>query len=513
MNDNNNNNTEYSIVDWGTTSVRSYRIIGDRVVEENENANGGVLSCDGTDFERVLTEMVGHWSGDIYLIGMVGSSIGWKEVKHIPTPASPQDVWSRKVKIHHTTHPDLTHRTIFVIPGITDPDTDDVMRGEETQLFGTNTNNGIVICPGTHCKWVLLKHGSISSFTTFMSGELFALLKERSILSKSIPHEGDNFDQLMFQTGVSEGFSTSSFLSAIFRVRTKSLRGTLPASKAASYLSGILIGSEIREGCKVFGSELQNQTTIKVTGNLSLCRLYKTAIEKVTTQTVTVIPSKDVLVKGISLMKQPNMNLTRIVAILRGVSPAEVVAVGKSLIDGGIRCLEVPLNTPFALKSIKLLSNEFSKSDVLIGAGTVLSVEQVRQVAEVGGTLIVSPNVDAEVIRETRRLGLVSVPGFFTPTEAFVAISCGCNALKYFPAESATPVGLKALRAVLPPHIPVFAVGGVSLSNLATWKESGAFGYGIGTSLYKPGRSPQQVFESASNFSRSVSNLFGGSKL
>ncbi|WP_373354804.1 2-dehydro-3-deoxy-6-phosphogalactonate aldolase [Pseudoroseicyclus sp. CXY001] len=184
--------------------------------------------------------------------------------------------------------------------------------------------------------------------------------------------------------------------------------------------------------------------------------------------------------------------MREIIAILRGLTPQEAEPVGAVLIEAGITRIEVPLNSPEPLASITALARAFG-AEAEIGAGTVLTPEEVARVAEAGGKLIVSPNTDPAVIKATRALGLASWPGAFTPTEAFAALAAGASGLKLFPAELAGPAGLKALRAVLPPATPVYAVGGASPANFAAWVQAGATGFGIGTALYAPGLPAAEV--------------------
>ena len=186
-----------------------------------------------------------------------------------------------------------------------------------------------------------------------------------------------------------------------------------------------------------------------------------------------------------------------LVAILRGLTPAEAEPVGKALVDAGFRCLEVPLNSPDPLESIAILSRAFADR-ALVGAGTVLTPVAVAEVADAGGRIIISPNTDTAVIREAKARGLVSFPAFQTPSEAFSALAAGADALKLFPAEAASPAVLKAIRAVLPSDMPVFPVGGIGVDEMAAWRRAGAAGFGIGSSLYAPGRSAADVGSRAS---------------
>jgi 2-dehydro-3-deoxyphosphogalactonate aldolase len=177
-----------------------------------------------------------------------------------------------------------------------------------------------------------------------------------------------------------------------------------------------------------------------------------------------------------------------LIAIVRGVTPDEAEAIGEAIRDGGIRMVEVPLNSPDPFDSISRLRARLG-DDMLVGAGTVLDPADVARVRDAGGRLVVSPSTNVEVIAASVDAGLISCPGYFTPSEAFAALGAGATALKLFPAEGATPAVLKAQRAVLPKDVPIFAVGGIAPDNMRPWLAAGAEGFGLGSGLYKPGQS------------------------
>ena len=186
-------------------------------------------------------------------------------------------------------------------------------------------------------------------------------------------------------------------------------------------------------------------------------------------------------------------------AVLRGIGPDEIPAVADALVAEGFRILEVPLNSPRPFESIRLLAQRCGR-DVLVGAGTVLAVDDVARVRDAGGNVIVMPHADLAVVREAKRLGMVCMPGVATPTEAFAALAAGADGLKMFPAESLPPAALKAWRAVLPRGTIVLAVGGMKPDTLAPYWNAGADGFGTGSNLYAPGADPAAVRTAAAAY-------------
>ena len=200
------------------------------------------------------------------------------------------------------------------------------------------------------------------------------------------------------------------------------------------------------------------------------------------------------------LLSQFNAHMDNLplVAILRGLKPEEALSVGQAIVNAGFHILEVPLNSPDPLRSIQILAEAFPLA--LVGAGTVTTAQQVRDIKAAGGQLIISPHLDDNVVCEAVNQGLVSMPGVATPSEAFRAIAMGAHGLKLFPAEMISPAVVKSMRAVLPTHMKLIPVGGIGIHNMADYRKSGASGFGIGSALFAPGKSAQAVGESADAF-------------
>lgn len=188
-----------------------------------------------------------------------------------------------------------------------------------------------------------------------------------------------------------------------------------------------------------------------------------------------------------------------LVAILRGLEPDEAPAIGAALVEAGIRALEVPLNSPLPFESIRRLSASLP-DDVALGAGTVLTADDVARAADAGAMFIVAPNFNPDVVSATKRASLVAMPGVATPSEAFAGLAAGADILKLFPAEQMPPAIVKAWRAVMPPGTRLFPVGGITVENIAAYSEAGADGFGIGSAIYRPGASPEAVGAAARRF-------------
>ena len=202
----------------------------------------------------------------------------------------------------------------------------------------------------------------------------------------------------------------------------------------------------------------------------------------------------------------------KLIAILRGITKSEVTPIVKGLIDIGFRAIEIPLNSPDPMASIELavkVAKDRESDNCLIGAGTVLTVDQVRAVAGVGGNLIVSPNVNPVVIKAAIEANMVCLPGIFTPTEAHLALASGASGLKFFPASVLGAQGINAFRAILPEKTSICAVGGVEPTNFGEYAKAGVYGFGLGSGLYKPGLSINQVLENARTAMSAYANSIG----
>ncbi|WP_430390489.1 2-dehydro-3-deoxy-6-phosphogalactonate aldolase [Dyella sp. 20L07] len=200
-----------------------------------------------------------------------------------------------------------------------------------------------------------------------------------------------------------------------------------------------------------------------------------------------------------------------LVAILRGIQPIEAVPIGKALASAGFRVLEVPLNSPQPTDSIRRLIETLG-DDCLIGAGTVMNVAQVDEIAQAGGRLVVMPHADVSVIRAAKQAGMICIPGVATPTEAFAALAAGADGLKLFPADQLSPSALKAWRAVLPTDTPVLPVGGITPDNMGPWVAAGAQGFGIGAALYAPGVDANDIVDRAHAFTQAWAAISTKSK-
>ena len=432
----------------------------------------------------------------------------------------------------------------------------------------------MLVLPGTHSKWVVVgPRGGVRAATTFMTGELFSMLRSHSILSSSIasdmpprlvgsPLPTGSAPQL--SDAFFEGLRLAAPLAGLFSVRVRDVLASDGADRVLAkagnedFMSGALLALELREArawiegladeaplrrprVMVVGAspllETRYMAALLDGGWCNACvapsnatarglaavavyaRAHLTAAPGSATAPCSgklavfkcVAPTSATAEEGMGDIARCSSRAERwkaalatspLVAILRGVSPTEVVAVGIALADAGVRVIEVPLNSPSPLDSVRALASVVRRRfpDVIVGAGTVLSATDVAAVAAAGGELIFAPNFNAAVVHEAKKLGLIVVPGVATATEAFAALAAGASALKLFPCTAISPETVRALRAVLPSETCMIAVGGISATNAASYRSAGVGAFGLGTALYAPGSTPERTAAAASAF-------------
>ncbi|WP_396592606.1 2-dehydro-3-deoxy-6-phosphogalactonate aldolase [Brevundimonas sp. R86498] len=477
-------------LDWGTSNLRVLRIGPNGTVLAARSDPRGAGALESEAFSRVLGEVAGAWLEEglpVLACGMVGARGKWREMPYLAAPATLQDLAAGLAS-------PADRADVRLVPGlktVADGLMVDVMRGEETQVMGLDLTPGLhrIVAPGTHSKWITARPGEVLSCQTFMTGELFSAIRKGTILGAGMGEAGA--DAAAFAAGVRRALAEPALTATLFSVRVERLAGRLGDPAAADYLSGILIGAEVATRMD------DPQGPVTLVGTTALNDRYATALRIAGFSEVRTADGAAATARGLWRIHEASrmirtLDTLPVIAILRGLNPAEAVAVGEAIVAAGLVCLEVPLNSPRPLESIRLLRAALD-GRALVGAGTVLSVEAAQAVADAGGQMIISPNTNPAVIRESRRLGLLSIPGFFTPSEAFAALDAGADALKLFPAEVAGPQGLRAVRAVLPAETRVYAVGGASPEDVPLWTSAGASGFGVGSAIFKPGFAPAEV--------------------
>ena len=355
--------------------------------------------------------------------------------------------------------------TIALVPGLsTENDAHarrDARRGDADfrRARAVGRDDGLFLLPGTHSKWAEVADGRIVSFRTFMTGEVFGALKDHTILGR-LMREGADARWLRARRARGCGArQRRSAAQPLFATRTYGLMDKLADTALSDYLSGLLIGAEVAEATR------QTKSAVTIIASPALAQRYTDAL-RLLGHDSTLAP--DGLRRGRPLAhrarrridaRESAMDLRAalsqcpIVAILRGVKPDEIDAIGDALVEAGVTVIEVPLNSPQPFESIRRLAARHG-AHALIGAGTVLEAADVARVKEAGGQLIVAPNFDADVVRAAKAAGLAALPGVMTPSEGFAALKAGADGLKLFPAEIIPPAVFKAWRAVFPADTP-----------------------------------------------------------
>ena len=349
--------------------------------------------------------------------------------------------------------------------------------------------------PGTHCKWVQLNGRRVQRFTTVMTGELFEILRTHSVLRHSLGGDADGpgRDQGV-EAGLAAGLEAPhKMMVNLFKVRAGSLLSGRKPDWCAGFLSGLLIGSEIG-GQRDWISE----APIPLIGGVALVNLYARGFAMIGARTRIIDATEATLagLKAASNKVRPSEHAMtdhrHIIAILRGITPAEIIAVCEALVSAGITLIEVPLNSPEALTSIALAARHL-EGRALVGAGTVLTSEAGRRRRGSGRHLHRLARLQQAVIEQTARARHAFLSRRLLADRAFRAIAAGANGLKFFPAEVLGPNGIKAMKAVLPPEVPLYAVGGANPDTFAEYFAAGCVGFGLGTYLYKPGYTLEEI--------------------
>eukprot|EP00927_Polykrikos_kofoidii_P007655 TRINITY_DN13149_c0_g1_i1.p1 TRINITY_DN13149_c0_g1~~TRINITY_DN13149_c0_g1_i1.p1 ORF type:complete len:547 (+),score=122.46 TRINITY_DN13149_c0_g1_i1:94-1734(+) len=511
-------------VDWSVDNITAYlldssgrllEVLDKSRPEKTSNDDGTAANAEELD-SLLHTGKSPLWREKdtlVLLCGMAGSRNGWKQLPDVLTPAC-----SRKVVVGASSHQLKDGRQALIVPGVAHQTFEggvaEKVWGESILSFGAFESEDVgrlVVVPGRQCKWLRGGATGITSFQTQMSGEVFSMMKLCGVVGEVEESASDHVDA--FEAGLGRYCSEGELLKFLASCQQDGRH--MKPEALSSYVSGVIIGYELRNACgdgKQIG--IPNSTTI-VTNDALCASRYRRAFKTLFSIEVNIISIKDAAAAGMMKIWQEvkrSQGMVRatetffkalkecpVVAILRGVKPEEVVGVGKAMVEAGVRIVEVPMNSPEALRSVKLLA-EALPPHVAVGAGTVLTPEQAQGVAEAGGTLVISPNADEDVIRRTKELGLISLPGVATPTEAFAALKWGADGLKAFPGEQLPPKVLKAWRAVLPKDCCLLAVGGVTPETMANYWAIGVNGFGIGSNIYSPGDGPEAALEKAKAF-------------
>jgi 2-dehydro-3-deoxygalactonokinase len=524
--------TRLVALDWGTSTLRAHRLRAGGESLETRRLHEGVAHLVRAEdrreaFARAFEVACGDWvracpGVPVIACGMVGSAQGWREAPYLEVPASLDDLAGALTALETG-----AGATLHIVPGLLQRGRlPDAMRGEETQIAGAlaglprDDDSGsptLIGLPGTHSKWAQVSGGRVLHFDTFMTGEVHEALCEHTILASTL-RRGGEWDLAAFDRGARTARSPegrAGVLSTIFSARTLGLTGALSPDAQADYLSGLLIGHEIQAIEDLDRHALDGAGRIVLAGSEELCARYRRVLAGCGHGRVTV--ARRAAERGLwrlacaaGLVASPEEPAAQrplraalagcgLLAILRGVRPEEVCAVGEALYAAGFRAIEVPLNSPEALASIRML-REALAADCAVGAGTVLDPAAVEHVRAVGGEFVVTPHADTAVIRAARDAGLEAAPGAATVTEAIAALGAGADMIKMFPADQLGAGTLAAWRAVLPPGTQVLAVGGITPENLADFAAAGAAGFGLGSAVYRPGLGAGEVAARASRF-------------
>jgi 2-dehydro-3-deoxygalactonokinase len=525
--------TRLLALDWGTSSLRAHRLAaGGATLETRELARGIAHivrdSGAGRDgFERAFDDACADWTREFPAVpliacGMVGSAQGWRETPYLEVPGSLDRLASALTQVRSA-----SGATLHLVPGLIERGRlPSLMRGEETQIAGAldvaglTASSGAPILiglPGTHSKWAQVHDREIVHFDTFMTGEVYEALCTHTLLARTMRRSAE-WERAAFDRGARVARSPegrAGVLSTIFSTRALGLTGALAPEAQADYLSGLLIGHEIHALEELDRHALDGAAHILLAGSEALCERYRRVLagcgrdaviaRNATERGLWSVACAAGLVEGDRAPRRAREPLrdalarSGLMAIVRGIQPGEASEIGAALYGAGLRAIEVPLNSPDPIASVRILRGALP-SDCAIGAGTVMTPAQVDEVRGAGGEFVVMPHSDESIIRAARAACLEVAPGAATITEALAALAAGAGMVKMFPAEQLGAGTLAAWRAVLPAGTLVIPVGGITPASLASFVAAGAAGVGLGSALYRPGLAAGEVAARAEAF-------------
>ena len=503
----------YIAMDMGTSNTRIWLCDKDKILcceKRRFGAKLGAVEGRGALFEsmrELLSETLtknGLREGDIECIitsGMAGSEIGLCEISHIRLPS---DVYQTAKKVTERTIAEITSIPFRFVPGHSlcrGEEICDVMRGEETEVYGilpelteiTQHAPAVIILPGTHNKIIRINEKEeIVDFQTTMCGEILDMLINQSILKSKVSHDFE-----LSETYVLKGADYAArygVSAAAFHVRVME-KNRVPKDAKSSFLYGAVIAEDAR-----LIREYARDLPIFIGGNSRLQSVYQILLGNTRAVSLCHEVCENAVIKGLmriyslSAAKRLAEKVTnailreRLICIIRNPDKNTLIPAVRALYEGGIRLVEVTFDRSEKLprtetaEMISLLCREFGER-MLIGAGTVTSKEEVIIARDAGASFIISPNCDAEIISLTKKLGLVSIPAAFTPTEILSALNSGADFIKLFPADAASSAYVKAIKAPIS-DAKLLAVGGVTADNAADFLTRGFLGVGVGSNLY-----------------------------
>ena len=448
----------------------------------------------------------------VIICGMAGSRQGWLEAPYVTVPAPLGAILAGAARVPGQS------RDIRIVPGLAQRQADapDVMRGEETQLAGAGLpakGRQLVCMPGTHSKWVQVEDGAVAGFRHLADRRAVLgacrALDPAPFARRSIPRRSPRTTRSSATACRKARREGGDSPEAVLHPRRRAAAGPQVADGCGgNACPGLLIGGEIASAQRRYGAGGDTghagrfrRAWLALRGGISALRAWQSADRRRRRGGALPASSEAARENGMSagpeLPDEPDRtpfpsSSAAWSPSCAASSPTEAVAIGQALFDAGIEAIEVPLNSPEPFVSIASIV-EALPGTALVGAGTVLTPADVDGLHKAGGRLLVSPNIDAEVMARAMHHGMVTMPGVFTPTEAFQAIRLGASALKFFPASVLGAEGISAIRAVLPGQTLVGAVGGVSEKDFAGYKAVGVTVFGLGSSLFKPGMSVDEV--------------------